>query len=349
MNRQANNAEQFRPGSALLWLGSNAPLEIETFIDFAKQYSNIVYNADDDKVGIALRDAYGLLTNVSTCIEHKGNLRDVEAQLAKIRTKLSELVSEASAVVVCTYDDVMYQAEHELAVESFVKDVATPYWQYDLLDFSKSSEVMSAMLVQLCKETHTPYCMLSFGNLRFLGEHNVTINCVDDVWAELNNRVAGILNGSAFIVSHDEAAKNSIRINGMQINTGNLKLDGFNLVRDAVFGLASKRGLYDKNPSIGDLLMHLVGECNEAHVAFAENLHATEADIAELKRLADEDNHDVFIKYFKSSVKSTFGDELADIILMCLSIAGRFDIDIASHIELKHQYNAMRSEHSAIN
>lgn len=122
-----------------------------------------------------------------------------------------------------------------------------------------------------------------------------------------------------------------------------------NALRDAVFGLAKQQGKYDCQPNIAPLLMHAIGEVNEAHTAYMEGKRAATEDVEVLKRLLDESNVPVFKKYFKAAVKSTFEDELADIMLMILSIAGYYNIDIESHIKLKHAYNALRDEHSAVN
>jgi NTP pyrophosphatase (non-canonical NTP hydrolase) len=125
-----------------------------------------------------------------------------------------------------------------------------------------------------------------------------------------------------------------------------VKFDGLNIMRDAVFGLAKEQGKYDMKPSIASLLMHMIGETNEAHEAYMADSHASKDDVEVLQRLMEEQNDNVFRKYFKSAVKSTFEDELADMTLMCLSIAGYYGIDLAAHVSMKHQYNRLRTEHS---
>lgn len=116
-----------------------------------------------------------------------------------------------------------------------------------------------------------------------------------------------------------------------------------------VFEQAKAQGRYDNNPAIAPLLLHMIGEAIEAHTAFASDNRVDSEDIETLKGLMQSGNTDAFRKYFKATVKSTFEDELADIVLMACSIAGYYGIPLGDHVELKHAYNALRSEHSVAN
>ena len=49
-----------------------------------------------------------------------------------------------------------------------------------------------------------------------------------------------------------------------------------------------------------------------------------------------------FKKTFEMTVKDTFEDELADIIIRVIDLAAFKDIDLEKHIELKMRYNALR-------
>ena len=49
-----------------------------------------------------------------------------------------------------------------------------------------------------------------------------------------------------------------------------------------------------------------------------------------------------FSAMFEHSAKDTVGDEIADIIVTCLSMARFFDIDIDTHILMKMEYNDNR-------
>lgn len=124
------------------------------------------------------------------------------------------------------------------------------------------------------------------------------------------------------------------------------KFAELNNMRDAVYNLAKSQGRYDMKPSIASLLMHMSGEVNEAHDAYMSDSHSHKEDTDVLHKLMQDCNDNVFRKYFKSAVKSTFEDEVADMTLMCLSIAGYYGIDLAKHVAMKHKYNELRTEHS---
>lgn len=125
--------------------------------------------------------------------------------------------------------------------------------------------------------------------------------------------------------------------------------DELNAFAKKVYEQAAEQGKYDSSPAIAPLLLHTIGESIEAHNAYAADNRADAADIATLKKLLAENNTEAFRKYFKATVKSTFEDELADIVLMVCSIAGYYGIPLGDHVELKHAYNAVRSEHSVAN
>lgn len=124
------------------------------------------------------------------------------------------------------------------------------------------------------------------------------------------------------------------------------KFAELNNMRDTVYNLAKSQGRYAMKPSIASLLMHMSGEVNEAHDAYMSDSHSHKEDTDVLHKLMQDCNDNVFRKYFKSAVKSTFEDEIADMTLMCLSIAGYYGIDLAKHVAMKHKYNELRTEHS---
>lgn len=119
-------------------------------------------------------------------------------------------------------------------------------------------------------------------------------------------------------------------------------------MRDTTFKVANDTHRYDNKPGIADVLMHTIGEANEAHVACAANKHVKQEDVDLLLDLLEKGNDDMFKKYFKFACKSTFEDEIADLLLMVLSIAGYYNIDLATHVAMKCKYNSLRDEHSDI-
>lgn len=117
----------------------------------------------------------------------------------------------------------------------------------------------------------------------------------------------------------------------------------------SVFQQAKNQGKYATEPTIAPLLLHTIGEAIEAHNAFASDNRCDKQDIDALCKMLDSNDITTFYKYFKATAKSTFEDELADIVLMIFSIAGYYGINLGEHILLKHAYNRVRAEHSVAN
>jgi len=112
------------------------------------------------------------------------------------------------------------------------------------------------------------------------------------------------------------------------------------------YKVAIEHGRYKDNPAIGSVLMAIQSEVAEAHSAFTSGKRSDAGDIAMLRDFMEHGKDAQFAKYFNIAQKSTFEDELADIILLTMSIAGYYGVDIASAVELKHKYNTLRTEHS---
>lgn len=53
---------------------------------------------------------------------------------------------------------------------------------------------------------------------------------------------------------------------------------------------------------------------------------------------------EAFQNWFRSRVKDTFEDELADTVIRIFDLCGWLDIDLERHIELKAKYNATREK-----
>jgi NTP pyrophosphatase (non-canonical NTP hydrolase) len=102
---------------------------------------------------------------------------------------------------------------------------------------------------------------------------------------------------------------------------------------------AVQKGFYDKPLEIGTLLMLVVSELGEALEADRKNDKAEEG-IARL--LIDFASDSVFKNNFKSRVKDTFEDELADAVIRIADIAGYLKIDLDAQIQAKMRYNSTR-------
>jgi len=117
----------------------------------------------------------------------------------------------------------------------------------------------------------------------------------------------------------------------------NVPTVGLNAMADKIFEANKKKGFWDHNRNIGELLMLVtseLGECMEAH---------------RKGRLASMEQMDInigmggeWMANFQAHVKDSFEDELADALIRILDMCGGLGIDIQRHVEEKLHYNATR-------
>lgn len=115
---------------------------------------------------------------------------------------------------------------------------------------------------------------------------------------------------------------------------------------------AKAKGFWDEPRETGTLLMLMVSELAEALEADRKGQYAKIDDaefiidgktIREDLDLAIKENDMVkFEDIFRTQVKDTFEDEIADTFIRLLDFIGQRNIDIEKHIELKMQYNLTR-------
>ena len=125
-----------------------------------------------------------------------------------------------------------------------------------------------------------------------------------------------------------------------------------NQLRDEIHENAKNKGFWDSPRETGTLLMLCVSELAEAMEADRKGQYAKIDDaefiidsktIREDLDLAVKENDTIkFEDIFRTQVKDTFEDELADTIIRILDLCGAKGIDIEKHIELKMKYNATR-------
>lgn len=110
-------------------------------------------------------------------------------------------------------------------------------------------------------------------------------------------------------------------------------ISGLNQAAETVHNAARKNGFWDKETSVAEKLMLIVTELGEACEATRKN------------KFAKRDKYLQGISHgepFETYIKDTFEDELADVLIRLLDLAGGLDIDIEWHVNAKFEYNQTR-------
>lgn len=103
---------------------------------------------------------------------------------------------------------------------------------------------------------------------------------------------------------------------------------------------AKDKGFFDNQRNLGEILCLIHSEVSEALEA-DRNSNYCNKNINSIFEI--EDNLE-FQQKFEASIKNTFEDELADIVIRVLDLAGYKNIDLESHIKAKMRYNALRKQ-----
>lgn len=111
---------------------------------------------------------------------------------------------------------------------------------------------------------------------------------------------------------------------------------------------ARAKGFYDREINVAEKLCLIHSEVSEALEADRKKKYTRLKKEWHLEGMADPDyghtfNNDLeFAVEFNVSVKDTFEDELADVIIRVLDLCALKGIDIENHVKAKMRYNAMR-------
>ena len=107
---------------------------------------------------------------------------------------------------------------------------------------------------------------------------------------------------------------------------------------------AKSKGFYDGEKNIGEMLCLIHSEVSEALEADRKkeknfNRSVWNYKISEMKNPLPDG---VFGSMFRSEIKDSFEDELADIMIRVMDLAAFKEIDLEFHIEQKMRYNSTR-------
>ena len=141
-------------------------------------------------------------------------------------------------------------------------------------------------------------------------------------------------------------------------------MKSLNQLRDEIHANAKEKGFYDNPREVGTLLMLVVTEVAEAleadrigrfcdffeyekHKKNAFELkHKQETDVKFMPRSPSliKSSKDIERDAFKTYIKNSFEDELADVIIRTLDICGYLNIDIERNVLAKIKYNKTRDK-----
>jgi len=105
---------------------------------------------------------------------------------------------------------------------------------------------------------------------------------------------------------------------------------------------AIDKGFFEKEKNIGEMLCLIHSEVSEALEADRKN-HYANVKCFEAFNDFDRPEHDAFS--FESTIKNSFEDELADVMIRVMDLAAYKGIDLEKHITLKMEYNSRREKY----
>ena len=113
-----------------------------------------------------------------------------------------------------------------------------------------------------------------------------------------------------------------------------------NEISKQVYEANKLKGFDVKKENLGQTLCLIHSEISEALEAIRKNRYA-KLDFFEIddKKFSDIVS---FESNFKTCIKDSFEDEIADTFIRLMDLVGALEIDIDKHIELKRRFNSLR-------
>lgn len=97
-----------------------------------------------------------------------------------------------------------------------------------------------------------------------------------------------------------------------------------------------QKGFYEEEKNIAEMLCLIHSEVSEALECDRKEKHCKSLSCSDF--IVDK----MFKTDFEIEVKDTFEDELADIMIRVMDLAGYLNIDLEAHIQAKMRYNLLR-------
>lgn len=101
---------------------------------------------------------------------------------------------------------------------------------------------------------------------------------------------------------------------------------------------AKAHGFFDEERNIGEILCLIHSEVSEALGADRVNGYCHVV----VRGVLGWTNDDNFSSYYKETVKGTFEEEMADIVIRVMDLCAFKNIDLEGHIKAKMRYNSLR-------
>ena len=105
-----------------------------------------------------------------------------------------------------------------------------------------------------------------------------------------------------------------------------------NELRDEAYSIAKANGWHEQEHSDEHYIMLIITEIAEAVQADRKNLHADVEAFKKYEEIID------FKENFERQIKNTVEDELSDVVIRCLDLAGLRSISLCSVVTTDHEF-----------